>query len=265
MDWRQRGFTLVELLVVIAIIAILAALLLPVLSRAKEKGRGIECVSNVRQLSVAWVSYAGDYNDSLVTNVILQNTNSWAAGWMDWASSSDTDNTNFLNLMAPRGLLWPYVPNLGVYKCPSDPSTVTVNGVTTPRVRSMSLNGKMNGGDWTLSPIAQFNDPNKISAIYGPSPSTRFTFLDERADTIDDGYFGVDMVDSNANATLCNIPAGYHLGCGSVGFADGHAEIHRWLDQRTEPTFQPHTYVGYFQVPNDVDIAWLQEHCTSPR
>jgi hypothetical protein len=212
---------------------------------------------------VAWVSYAGDFNDLLVTNVILRNTLSWAAGWMDWADASDSDNTNYYNLESPAGILWPYTRSLGIYKCPSDPSAVTFGGVTTPRIRSVSLNGKMNGGDWNKAPIAYFTNPNKLAHIYSPGPSIRFTFIDERADTIDDGYFGVDMVDSGWDATLCNYPANYHLGCASIGFADGHAEIHRWLDRRTEPPMQPNTYAGYVSVPNDQDMAWLQEHCSS--
>ena len=260
---RGRAFTLIELLVAIAIIAILAAILLPALARAKEKGRGIFCMDNMKQLTAAWVTYSGDYADLLITNVMLANNTSWAAGWMDWATPTDPDNTNIHNLMSPDGILWPYTQSLGVYKCPSDFSSVTIQGRSYPRVRSVSLSGKLNGGDWILAPLSQFKNPNKLSAIYQPAPASKFAFLDERADSIDDGYFGVDMRDSNSSALLCNIPANYHLGCSSISFADGHAEIHHWLDQRTEPPFAPYTAQGYYDVPNDQDIVWLQQRYTS--
>src|SRR5438309_1936150 len=125
----RRGFTLIELLVVIAIIGILSALLLPSLSKGKQSAKGIMCVSNMKQLTTAWLGYAGDSNDLLVTNTCDANTNSWAAGWLDWSDPADTDNTNIFNIMSPQGLLWPYSKSLAIYVCPSDPSTVDINGV----------------------------------------------------------------------------------------------------------------------------------------
>jgi hypothetical protein len=240
-------------------------MLLPALARAKETARGISCLNNMKQLVTAWVTYSDDFNDMLVTNTILPNTNSWAAGWMDWAEANDPDNTNIYNLMYPNGNLWAYTRSLGIYKCPSDPSTVTIQGTTYPRIRSVSLNGRLNGGDWVLAPISEFNNPNKLSAIYNPGPATRFAFLDERAESIDDGFFGVDMLHADADAEVVNIPANYHNGCSSISFADGHGEIHRWLDLRTEPPMAPYAALGNVATPNDQDVAWLQQHCTSPQ
>ena len=225
---RVRGvefaaFTLIELLVVIAIIAILAAMLLPALSTAKEKGRGVYCLGNVRQLTIAWLNYTGDYNDRLVLNAIEVNPTSWAAGAMNWADPGDSDNTNFQNLQSPLGILWPYTRNLAIYKCPSDRGAVVIQGKSYPLVRSYSLNGRLNGSDWRLAPVSDYFDPDRLSQVINPAPANAFAFLDERDDTIDDGYFGVDVVDTGPAAMLCNIPANYHSGCAEISFADGHA------------------------------------------
>jgi prepilin-type N-terminal cleavage/methylation domain-containing protein/prepilin-type processing-associated H-X9-DG protein len=259
------AFTLIELLVVIAIIAILAALLLPALAKAKQQAAGVKCLSNMKQLTTAWILYAGDYDDLLVTNVPGDNTNSWAAGWLDWSDPTDPGNTNIYNIMSPQGLLWPYSKSLAIYVCPADPSTVNISGVIYPRVRSVSMNERMNGGEWVSAPLDQFNNPGKLSAINNPGPANAFVFLDERADSINDAFFVVDLVDTNADAQLGNIPANYHDGSSAISFADGHGEVHKWLDPRSEPPFLPGSLSSVAPVPNDQDIAWLQQHCSAPQ
>jgi prepilin-type N-terminal cleavage/methylation domain-containing protein/prepilin-type processing-associated H-X9-DG protein len=254
-----RAFTLLELLVVIAIIAILAALLLPVLSKAKQKAKGLQCLSNLKQLSLAWMLYPGDYEDRLVTNTVDYNTNSWAAGWLDLADPADTDNTNTATIMSPEGLLWPYSKSLAIYVCPADPYTVDINGARYPLVRSVSMNQRLNGGEYNSAPLYLFNNPNKLTAISNPGPAAAFLFIDERADSINDGFFVIDMLDTGPQAVIGNTPADYHNGCSSVSFADGHVEIHKWLDPRTE--MRP--YQARASVPDDPDIAWLQDHCCS--
>jgi prepilin-type N-terminal cleavage/methylation domain-containing protein len=256
-----KAFTLIELLVVVAIIGILASLLLPALTKAKQKSKGIKCLSNIKQLTTAWIMYAGDYSDLLVTNTADVNTNSWAAGWIDWTDPANPGNTNILNIMSPQGLLWPYTKSLSIYVCPADPGTVNINGTIYPLVRSISMNQRMNGTDYPSAPLGEFTNPNKLSAINNPGPANAFLFIDERDDSINDGFFVVDMVDTGAAAQMGNIPANYHNGCSEISFADGHAENHKWMDPRTEPPMVMNSYPSGGSVANDQDIAWLQQHC----
>jgi prepilin-type N-terminal cleavage/methylation domain-containing protein len=257
---QRGGFTLVELLVVIAIIAILAALLLPALSKGKQQAQGIRCLSNMKQLTLAWMTYADEYGDHLATNVAWAGFESpepvdWASGWEDWSDPGDSDNTNALNLESPLGQLWPYSKSLGIYKCPADPS---------PLIRSVSMNLRMNGSDWVDAPIAEFTNPNKLSAIVHPGPADAFVFIDERCDSINDGFFVVEMEFTDDMAALGNMPANYHNGASAVSFADEHAEMHRWRDARTEPPLNPYQMQDGGLMPKNPDVAWIQQHCSAP-
>lgn len=265
---REHAFTLIELLVVITIIGILASLILPSLAKSKQQAQGMKCISNLKQLTTAWIAYAGDAADLLVTNTAGNNvtgetTNSWASGWEDWADPTNPDNTNINTLMSPLGILWPYSRSLQIYQCPSDPSIINRNGGTQPLIRSVSMNLRMNGSDWPDAPIAEYNNPNRLSAIINPAPANAFVFLDERIDSINDGYFVVEMDETNQNAVIGNVPANYHNGCCSISFADGHCETHHWQDPRTEPPLNPYSMQDGWSAPNDVDIAWIQQHCSA--
>src|SRR5256885_10907171 len=142
---KRAGFTLIELLVVIAIIAILAAMLLPALTKAKQKAQGVYCLSNNKQLTLAWLMYPDDYNGNLVPNHDGGSTNpdlAWALGWIDW-NVDQLDNTNILYLLNSK--LGPYTKNVGIYKCPADVYLCTIRNQKLPRVRSVGMNGFIEG------------------------------------------------------------------------------------------------------------------------
>jgi prepilin-type N-terminal cleavage/methylation domain-containing protein/prepilin-type processing-associated H-X9-DG protein len=223
----RGGFTLIELLVVIAIIAILAGLLLPALARAKEKGRAAKCISNYKQLQVAWVMYANDFNDYMCPNSPLGDgyTGAWIDslnGVQNW--TSDPGNTNLGLLQS--ALFAPYLQGqVGVYKCPDDvkPSS---NG---DRLRTVSMNGQMGGFGQSTS-VKGYNKPGTVYVKVGDlkilSPSLAIIFVDESMATMNDGYLQVDS--QGDNGFFPDIPANYHGGGVGLGYGDGHAEVHQW-------------------------------------
>jgi prepilin-type N-terminal cleavage/methylation domain-containing protein/prepilin-type processing-associated H-X9-DG protein len=270
---RGRGFTLIELLVVIAIIAILAGLLLPVLGRAKAKGQGIQCLSNLKQLQLAHALYADEYNDNLVPNLEPGDAvGSWVKGWLDFTASPD--NTNTLYLTDPQhAKLAPYSNfAAGIYKCPADKSTIQRVGRRLPRVRSVAMSVAVAdpaGGAWLNYKLAspRFKVYYKNSDFNIGGPSMIHVFVDEHPDSINNGAFGVWMSDlkNPARAYIFDFPASYHNGACGFSFADGHAEIRRWLDARTKPRIK---YDGQLTLgvdsPNNRDMLWLTEHSSAP-
>lgn len=279
------GFTLIELLVVIAIIAILAGMLLPALAKSKQKAQGIQCMNNHRQLCMAWRMYAEDSRDLLVyasddgTQSNPLNQYAWTWSHMDFTTARDNWDINVDMIKRP---LWQYAKTPNIYKCPADHSTITVNGVVHPRIRTMSMNLYLGGfvdqnggvagttGGWSFAVNSRVY--NKYSQIIGPngfSPAKAFVFLDMREDCINWGNFMVDMTGypstPQAYKFTTDFPGIYHNNACGFSFADGHSEIHKWRDPiTTQPLHSPNS--GWppdsTAAPGSLDVAWLQDVAT---
>jgi len=281
---EPQGFTLIELLVVIAIIAILAAMLLPALAKAKQKAQGIGCLNNHRQLAYAWRMYAEDNRDILVyasTTVSTGPPNNdpsdpdnyaWSAAHMDNTSSRFNWDPNYDMKRRP---LWPYAKSEKIFKCPSDTSTVQTAGGIKPRILTMSMNLYVGGfaplkgqgvlgtdGGWSFA--HPFRIYGKLSSIVPPSKI--FVFLDMRQDRVNWSNF-MTMMNGYPNDPsqfqLGDLPGCYHNNACGFSFADGHSEMHKWLDGRTTPPMGPiNPLAPSFSCPGNRDVAYLQDIST---
>jgi prepilin-type N-terminal cleavage/methylation domain-containing protein/prepilin-type processing-associated H-X9-DG protein len=221
---RRLGFTLIELLVVIAIIAILAGMLLPALSKAKTKAQATQCLSNLKQLGLAWIMYYGDYNDRLVPNH-LGTTNAWIGGNVAALPGA----TNELDIRNAK--LFPYNGSVAIYKDPAAnelPNDLKSQRARIPKglVRTYSMSGRMGGHPDQAGILgAKFPICTKFGDIVVPSPSGSLVFVDESKETVDDGFYATQAPPSR---TWQNSPTARHGRSAAFSFADGHAEVYRW-------------------------------------
>jgi prepilin-type N-terminal cleavage/methylation domain-containing protein len=256
-----QGFTLIELLVVIANIAILAAMLLPALSRAKIKAQSVYCMSNQKELTLAWLMYADDKGDKVPPNISGSSSRGgWVDGWLDW-NGNTLDNTNTINLINAK--IGPYTKSIGIYKCPADLSLCFQRGEWLPRVRSVSMNSFVGVTD---SGYGTSQHPPcyiylKLSNIKNPPPCNLWVFVDEHPDSINDGW----LTDSwPGGGGWGDLAASYHGGACGLGFADGHGEIHKWRDPGTLQPVRKSTdrtlWNGAY-APNDT--KWFMDRGTA--
>lgn len=280
-----KGFTLIELLVVIAIIAILAAILLPVLNSAKIRSMNTLSASNLRQLQQAWLMYSPDNNSYFVLNGAGNAQDSftaWVVQWLNYSGGgpSGTDDTN--TTLLTTSLLAPYLQNPAVFKSPLDQSKA--GGLSgAPRNRSYSMNSALacytnNYGTYSSTtdvgdhwlPTPTFMVYVKESQIINrPGPSDLWVFLEEQSDSINDGSFAVQMPTTALSTWWIDLPAKSANVC-PFSFADGHVELHKWLfpGNIPNPTYQ----TAWVENPTpesgaigqgDPDILWVAKHTSA--
>ena len=282
--WRQRpfvwqlprseffsAFTLVELLVVIAIIGILAATLLPTLAGAKIQAHRANCISNQKQLSIAWTIYSSDNNERLVLNGgdfarISQTPHLWVFGG-NHGSPDTLTNRQYL-VGANYALFAALLPDARIYKCPADqtlwPVLLTPN-LVVPEIRSYAMNGYL-GTNNNIIPLT--NQPNyriyqKTSDLADDSPSQRFVFTDVNPNNICTPGFGVDMT----LQTWIHYPSAQHQSGGVLAFADDHVEPHHWENRETrKPLINSGNFVLHANsAVGNVDLLWIAERTSSEK
>jgi prepilin-type N-terminal cleavage/methylation domain-containing protein/prepilin-type processing-associated H-X9-DG protein len=271
MKSRRTGFTLIELLVVIAIIAMLAAMLLPALNKAKARAVAASCMSNQKQMDLAWIMYAGDFNDRLAINSDsgvygyadfphLSGNPSWITGRLDWLNSSVDTNTDFL-ISDKYSLLGSYLArSYKIFECPAANFASAAQHLKgwDHRSRSCVMNGAVGDGDKASFGWAGWYVAKKSSDFHSPGPSDVWVFSDEHPDSIDDAL----LYNASLPVSLfIELPGSQHAGACGMAFADGHANIHKWNGSIAyRPTV---TFKTVQRVPcsaTDPDMLYLAAH-----
>jgi prepilin-type N-terminal cleavage/methylation domain-containing protein len=251
-DISQPGFTLIELLVVIAIIAILAALLLPALGKAKLKAQGIACMNNCRQLGLAYIAYASDNNDY----VLWPQASSTQPGWI---ASSDLFDPDAIK----RSATFPYLTSLPVFHCPADRVTRTYAGQIQFRNRSYSLNAAMGISSYHAANVPPFKYHIKMSDATTPGPSAIYLLLDEHESAINDAHFYPFRNLKTFDPLWLDVPSVRHGNATCFVFAEGHSEIHKWVGNNIPLGSPPWSGLNSAIPAVWQDHLWFTNHIAS--
>jgi prepilin-type N-terminal cleavage/methylation domain-containing protein/prepilin-type processing-associated H-X9-DG protein len=292
--FHKDGFTVIELLAVLAMLALLTAVLLPALAGTRQNSQVIGCLANQRQLAAAWIMYANDNNDVLVPNRGLAGANGVAYNGdprqepqlqpgganADWCPGNLLNNGDVVPGPYPggsryswwiqTGLLYPYINNIGVYRCPADHSIVPRGGgaFTAPAPRTYSMNSWVQpmdapgGAPVPWLGITGYLYYTKLSSFTRPGPSKTWVFIEQSPNNIDDGFFEIDPRETT---TWYASPAVLHGNASVLAFADGHTDTHRWTDSSmitATPSSPGGGTANWPADPNSKDLAWLNSVST---